>query len=1017
MDNINFQSICADMLLDPNFVSASDSSDDIADTIQNVCGFQEPFSIINMHCDKLEDSVDGYHEACGWKPAPDQFDKNFSTFADLEPVVDLFDFPQYSDTDLSLSFPSNVSGEWMIDNLFIWIEGQKKFFDSLSAYEKNVLIDVWDSFDTYFQPLISQKITFCKDENFRRMEIVNTFLNIFARAPKSPELYLFSDFAPKTNSFSDHISKEFIRGSLVYRYVAGSDSQRKDVVQLHIPAGTPTLFIGLIKPYDQWEILLPPGELQAVGFTVDDVYEDWDSGNKNSIPKDFLCFNYSNPVTNFDYLFTVIQPTITAINYLLKKLSELWLVKKNWVLTGLSGLHHMLHEIYNVELPKFSNIKYVFRVYNNMDPRLSASEIYTRINAIGQEVMNKLEEWKKEYMSSVTNPVKFGVEINKDLDTHGFGTVYIRIGFKICGRGITDVVLIELVNNNTLNPSDLFTDKPSFLPFFKVEKYLRDFLNYDISDLSTMRTIIDMKTACYVANLAPISMLDYPNKNHQLCNFAKTANLREVPEKRIREEIENIKAGGPLRRQFFYDMFLKLAVKTKNEKMLEYLLNKGAKPDYRDINTYITDFRFDDNLFIRLIREGNLYKTDFMKLSLSQKQNLKKQIERLGLVLPCEKKPLLYNRDVTEDDVKNSTFEMKDPLRYQKYDEALQSPYIGKWMDVAAEDWLKSYLDGTFMGKIYSEIDLSQDIIDNLGQFKDSGEILLFRGIHFNIMDFDQLDEFCLNPLDRNHLYKNTTLLPQSWTWNYRMAENFAKLGSFNFVIARWFKPEEILINTTLWEDYKSARNFVDWNDPDSPFTLQDEVIVKPGIYWCKILPQPVPFDKSYLLTPENFDALKDFHSFLIKSREDCGSKFTKFNTITYDKASYSRRIGGLFGEYIFEKTLASSLTSFKVVFYYDIDRSKKNPKKIALRYGWQSMSKEGLEDFRKFMGSLAGNDLNTTEYFVNFNDQECIDLGCDEHYIDRWKIVQYPNREEFDDLQSAVTKLKRLINEMCKYI
>jgi hypothetical protein len=283
-------------------------------------------------------------------------------------------------------------------------------------------------------------------------------------------------------------------------------------------------------------------------------------------------------------------------------------------------------------------------------------------------------------------------------------------------------------------------------------------------------------------------------------------------------------------------------------------------------------------------------------------------------------------------------------------------------------------------------------------------------------MDFDRLDEFCLNPLDKNHLFKNITLLPQSWTWNYKMAENFAKLGSFNFVIARWFKPEEILIDTTLWPDYRDIRNYFDPSDPKDPYALQDEVIVKPGIYWAKIIPQKVPFDKSYLLTPENYGALRDLHSFLVKSRDDCGLKFSKFNTLTYDYASYSRRIGGLFGEYIFEQILLSTSTPFKVVFYYNLDKAEKSDK-FVLKYGWQSMSKVGMEDFRKFMGSLAGKDLNATEIFYFDSDQECIEIGCDEHYVDRWKFVQYPNQEQFDDLQSAVAKLKLLINKMCEYV
>ncbi len=72
---------CSNVLLKPKYNENGKKysrSDDIVDTI-GYCEFTEPFTILNANCDILDDSVDGFHEACGWKPALDINDNKFAT--------------------------------------------------------------------------------------------------------------------------------------------------------------------------------------------------------------------------------------------------------------------------------------------------------------------------------------------------------------------------------------------------------------------------------------------------------------------------------------------------------------------------------------------------------------------------------------------------------------------------------------------------------------------------------------------------------------------------------------------------------------------------------------------------------------------------------------------------------------------------------------------------------------------------------------------------------------------------
>jgi hypothetical protein len=178
-----------------------------------------------------------------------------------------------------------------------------------------------------------------------------------------------------------------------------------------------------------------------------------------------------------------------------------------------------------------------------------------------------------------------------------------------------------------------------------------------------------------------------------------------------------------------------------------------------------------------------------------------------------------------------------------------------KVLSKEAYDFLSPYLSGAHMFGT-KKVTLKPSALKNLQQFRLDKPILLFRGIHFGFKNFDMIEQFCAQYMDPAKSYTFREDKPSSWTWNYTMAENFAKIGSFGFVIARVFQPEEILIDLRLCKEYLDMRR--------SKSQLQDEVIVMPGAYKCEIvLPFP-PGVKNGLLKPENLEALKkirDFHN------------------------------------------------------------------------------------------------------------------------------------------------------------
>ena len=165
-------------------------------------------------------------------------------------------------------------------------------------------------------------------------------------------------------------------------------------------------------------------------------------------------------------------------------------------------------------------------------------------------------------------------------------------------------------------------------------------------------------------------------------------------------------------------------------------------------------------------------------------------------------------KEVTRKQIDSQTYDMESEIRFiengldkkvwESKSKLVPHPK-NKFLDIKlsrkTEMWLNDYLDGVLMFE-HNKAGLTDTRINaELQQFKSGDEILLFRGLHFSMLDFENLKKFCLFPLDKSSLIEYSNINPTSWTWNYNMAENFAKMGSFNFIIARWFKPEEILID------------------------------------------------------------------------------------------------------------------------------------------------------------------------------------------------------------------------------
>ncbi len=333
------------------------------------------------------------------------------------------------------------------------------------------------------------------------------------------------------------------------------------------------------------------------------------------------------------------------------------------------------------------------------------------------------------------------------------------------------------------------------------------------------------------------------------------------------------------------------------------------------------------------------------------------------------------NRHLYKDDLKSSTLSQR------------------------SKQWLRGYIDGIFVGVDLSDETVNDDIIKELSQYKLDTEISLYRGMHFNIMDIELLQDLGLiQDGTKDFPFPFKSAFPSSWTWNYKVAEDFAKLGTFNYIIQRKFKPEEILVDLRLIPEYCKYRSIK--NNVDSIIgALQDEVILKPGNYRCNIMKEHIPNDMVHLLKKENYEALRSFKIFLEKNKHNFMDKYREFIIPSiFETEHYGSRQGGL----------ESCFFSKQVSFCYKINYDKG---KYSLKYIFitkVSSDSENIRIMRRIYKDLIT--YNKPHRKVN-KIYPCEDLsylktdcdGCDGKYIMDKRVVNYHNEIVKDNLQDII--------------
>jgi hypothetical protein len=300
-----------------------------------------------------------------------------------------------------------------------------------------------------------------------------------------------------------------------------------------------------------------------------------------------------------------------------------------------------------------------------------------------------------------------------------------------------------------------------------------------------------------------------------------------------------------------------------------------------------------------------------------------------------------------------------------------------KVLSHAAYYFLQSYLGGSLMFKEEKHL-LKDVVLKNLQQFRLDKPIRLFRGIHFGFRKFSMIEKFCALHMDPEKSYTFREDKPSSWTWNYTMAENFAKIGSFGFVITREFQPEEILIDLRLCKEYYLFLR-------GSKINLEDEVIVMPGAYKCEIvLPYP-PGVKNGLAKPENLDALKEIKTF-IKS----------FNARPYMGAGiFGADIEGLIGE--------MRVGTVYLIFDFDYDPKTKLP---ILYYGIQAPDESDIIKLGTKLSKIYNIKRFDSKFQTLSDKKVCPELD-DQYKTNCYKVTTFNSKSE--DLLNLVYFLKQL--------
>lgn len=312
--------------------------------------------------------------------------------------------------------------------------------------------------------------------------------------------------------------------------------------------------------------------------------------------------------------------------------------------------------------------------------------------------------------------------------------------------------------------------------------------------------------------------------------------------------------------------------------------------------------------------------------------------------------------------------------------------------------WLNDYLNGLHMFDPKTPVNIDPNIIAELQQYRLTTNITCYRGLHYGIKEITNLKDYCMAPFNSEYYFNFSSPKPTSWTWNYYLAENFAKLGNFNFVVAYVFEPKDILVDLRLIPEYCMMRG-------NSDLDLQDEIIILPGAYQCSFINNKIPFDKSSLLEKkEDLNALTRLSEYFIYNKD----KFIASNIEQIDPPVFIRgrygRLGGLDGIITFNKLHGY----LKICF--DIDLSD-NKTEYILRYGFVSNDLSILQQYRSSISLIKGN--NAQQAFIediDYTNPRCID--CDEVYLSRKKLIQYPNVYINTKLKYIITLLIVLLNK-----
>ena len=361
----------------------------------------------------------------------------------------------------------------------------------------------------------------------------------------------------------------------------------------------------------------------------------------------------------------------------------------------------------------------------------------------------------------------------------------------------------------------------------------------------------------------------------------------------------------------------------------------------------------------------------------------------------------------------NSWRDYHDQYRLDQYickHPATLSPSIQEWsnqhpnlirssLSATTKQWLNDYLDGLYMFDPKNGLNIDPAIISELQQYRLRQNITCYRGLHYGITEIDKLKEYCMAPFNSIYYFNFSSPKPTSWTWNYYLAENFAKLGNFNFVVAYIFEPKDILVDLRLIPEYCSMRG------NNSDLGLQDEIIVLPGTYKCSFINNTIPFDKSYLLQKEDdINALSRLSDFFIHNKNNFViNKIDIINPPVFIRGPYGV-LGGLDGIVTFTKRH----DYLKICF--DIDLLP-NKTEYILQYGFASNNLSLLQRYYNSISAIKGIVLRQASIQnVEYTDPRC--LYCDEVYIPRKNLVEYPNVYIQPKLNYIITLLIILLNK-----